>query len=322
MSNINPNTEQKIYLAPIQGFTDYSFRAAFASAFEMPDAAFAPFINCHESNPKMFRDVLPERNEGVVLIPQILGNDPERMLKVVNELQQMGYNEVNINMGCPYPMVTKKGMGAGLLNQPEKIRQMLDVLTSRSDCRLSVKMRLGFQQANECLSLIPVLNQFPLSEVIVHGRTAGQMYTGEVDIEMFTRFYKELKMPVCYNGNIFTLDDVLQLQQKFSDINRWMLGRGLIANPLLLHEIKTGERADEANKIKAISSLHDALLQQYETRLSGTAHIFNKIKPFWEYFSPAFEGYEKALKKIRKTEKYEAYLAYCNELFSSKLKSI
>jgi tRNA-dihydrouridine synthase len=308
---------KRIYIAPLQGFTDYYFRAAFIQAFGEPTAAFSPFIETHKLSPRSYRDVLPERNAGCNLIPQIMGNNATEMLPVIEQLQQMGYGEVNWNLGCPHPMVTKKFMGAGLLPFPERIDAILNELFSRIQCRLSIKMRLGLADGNDWKALVPVLNRYPLSEVIVHGRTALQMYKGEVDELAFGEMAQLLQPPVCYNGNVASLGDFNRLTALFPNVSRWMIGRGLLSNPLLLREIQTGEKASEAEIIKAIEQLHELLIYQYSISFSGEAHVFNKIKPYWEYFNLAFPGKEKDLKKIKKTVALKAYLRSCNELFRS-----
>ncbi|MDP4208477.1 MAG: tRNA-dihydrouridine synthase family protein [Bacteroidota bacterium] len=304
--------ENKIYIAPLQGFTDYAFRAAFRGLFGTPDAAFSPFIETHKPDSRMYRDVLPEKNQGYRLIPQLLGNEADEMLPVVAELQQMGYDEINLNLGCPYPMVTRKTMGAGLLPHPDRIDRILDGLLNNATCRISVKMRLGFAGNDEWKALLPVLNRYPLSEVIVHGRTASQMYKGDVDVASFAAMAGQLAHPVCFNGNIFSLADFESLADQLPFVSRWMIGRGLIANPLLMQEIRTGQKASDEEIRKALDQLHDQLLYQNSQRLNGNSHVLNKMKPYWEYFAMWLAGKEKGLKKIKKSTTPEAYVMACN----------
>jgi tRNA-dihydrouridine synthase B len=310
------NSSLKIYMAPLQGFTDYAFRNSFVSVFGAPDAAFTPYLISHKPNSRTYRDVLPERNSGLHIIPQILGNNTTEILIVLNELQKMGYKEVNLNLGCPYPMVTKKQMGAGLLVLPNKIDEILKVLFSESDLKISVKMRLGLANNDDWKELVPVLNSYPLSEVIIHGRTATQMYKGDVDTESFIEFSEQINHPVCFNGNIFTLEQYQFLANKLTWINRWMLGRGLIANPLLIQEIRTGQKAGEKEIEHALELLHNKLLQINSARLNGPSHILYKMKPYWEYFALSFTGREKKLKKIKKSVTLEKYQSAVNEVFS------
>jgi tRNA-dihydrouridine synthase len=305
------------YLAPLQGFTDYSFRQAFCSLFEAPDVSFSPFIDTHKLDHKAYRDILPEQNKGIRLIPQILGNNAAEMKPVIAHLNELGYSEINWNLGCPYPMVTKKQMGAGLLPYPQQIEAVLNELFSDSSLRLSVKMRLGLAYPDEWKALVPVLNRYPLTEVIIHGRTASQMYKGEVNLTSFLEMFDQLVHPVCYNGNINSLENFQTLSQRMPAVSRWMIGRGLIANPLLLNEIRTNNKASVKEIKTAISRLHDQLLYQNSIRLSGESHLMHKVKPYWEYFAQSLPDDSKGLKKIKKASSFSAYMNACNAVLSS-----
>ncbi|HEX2934488.1 MAG TPA: tRNA-dihydrouridine synthase family protein [Bacteroidales bacterium] len=312
-----PATETKhfFYLAPLQGYTDYIFREAFCTTFGQPDACFSPFIETHKPDHRVFRDVLPERNTSNRLIPQLLGNDADEMNSIIRQLQEMGYDEVNINMGCPYPMVTRKRMGSGLLPHPDHIDKMLEGIFANNSCSISIKMRIGLTDPDEWKALVAILNRYPLNEVIIHGRTGAQLYKGEVNIEAFTEFAGLLSSPVCFNGNIFTLEQWNSLHSLLPGINRWMFGRGLLSNPLLIQEIKTGNKVTEADYITALSSLHEKLLTMNAKRLSGSSHVLNKMKPYWEYFALSLPGREKSLKKIKKAVTLDAYTVACADVF-------
>lgn len=315
MNNTSSDSAIKLYLAPLQGFTDYSFRAAFSSLFGAPDAAFSPFIDTHDPDKRVFRDVLPEKITGYPLIPQLLGNDAKEMLTALNELILMGYQEVNLNLGCPYKMVTKKGMGAGLLPHPERIDRILTELFANTTCRISVKMRLGLTNSDEWKAIVPVLNRYPLNEVIIHARTAAQMYKGDTNVEAFMEIARQLTHSVCYNGNIYTLEQFRALSTQMPFVSRWMLGRGIIANPLLMQEIRTDEKASDQDIRISLSKLHEQLTYLNGIRLSGSSHVLNKMKPYWEYFASSFTGKEKGLKKIKKSVTLDAYKSACNEVF-------
>lgn len=304
-----------IYLAPLQGFTDYSFRQAFCKLFDAPDVSFSPFIETHKPDHRAYRDVLPERNKGFRLIPQVLGNNAAEMQQVIVHLNELGYPEINWNLGCPYSMVTKKQMGAGLLPYPQQIDAILNELYKDTSLKLSVKIRLGLTSSDEWKALVPVFNRYPLTEVIIHGRTASQMYKGEVNETAFLDMARQLVHPVCYNGNITTLEEFQSLSKRMSFVSRWMIGRGLIANPLLMHEIKTNVKASPQDVKAAIHQLHDQLLYQNSIRLSGESHLMYKVKPYWEYFAQSLTEEKKGLKKIKKTSTFSAYVNACNELF-------
>jgi tRNA-dihydrouridine synthase len=303
-----------IYLAPLQGLTDYSFRQAFCTRFEAPDLAFSPFIETHKPDQRAWRDVLPERNKGIRLVPQVLGNNADEMLQVIGHLNELGYSEINWNLGCPYPMVTKKHLGAGLLPYPEKIELVLKELYKDTSLQLSVKMRLGLKSPDEWKALVPVFNRYPLTEVIIHGRTASQMYDGEAIETAFIDMANQLVHPVCYNGNINSLKDFQSLSQRMTFVSRWMIGRGAIANPLLLNEIKTNIKATPQEIKTAINHLHDQLIYQNSLRLSGESHLMHRLKPYWEYFAKSLPDNKKGLKKIKKSATFSEYSNACKEV--------
>lgn len=303
-----------IYLAPLQGFTDYSFRQAFCTLFEAPDLAFSPFIETHKPDHRAYRDVLPDRNKGIRLVPQVLGNNADEMKQVIVHLNELGYSEINWNLGCPYPMVTKKQMGAGLLPYPQQINAVLSELYKDTSLKLSVKMRLGLNNPDDWKALVPVFNRYPLTEVIIHPRTASQMYFGEVNETAFLNMISQLVHPVCYNGNLNSLDDFQSLSQRMPSVTRWMAGRGLIANPLLINEIKTNNKATQLDIKTAITRLHDQLLYQNSIRLSGESHLMHKLKPYWEYFAKSLPYDKKGLKKIKKASTFNTYINACKEV--------
>lgn len=305
-----------IYLAPMQGFTDYSFRKAFFTLFDPPDLAFSPLIETHKTDHRTYRDVLPDRNTGIPLVPQVLGNNAEEMQRVIAHLKELGYTHFNWNLGCPYPMVTKRQMGAGLLPHPQVIERSLNELFKDNTLQLSVKMRLGLANPDDWKTLIPVLNSYPLTEIIIHGRTASQMYNGEVNESAVHEMTSQLAHPVCYNGNINSLDDFQALSNRMPGITRWMIGRGLISNPLLIKEIRTNRKADQKEIKSAISLLHDQLVYQNSLSLSGESHLMNKLKFYWEYFGKYFPDSRKVLKKIKKSTTFNAYNDACKEFFS------
>lgn len=308
----------RIVMAPIQGFTDYTFRNAFCTLFGSPDAAFSPFIETHKPDGRTFRDVLPERNTLCHLIPQVLGNNADEMISIIQQLQDMGYNEVNWNLGCPYPMVTKKILGAGLLSYPDRIDSLLEAIFAKISCKFSVKMRLGVNDNREWKPLVPVLNRYALHEVIIHGRTASQMYKGDIDVAAFVEFSQQLNHPVCYNGDIFSFEQFSHLAGQNPTIKHWMLGRGLLANPLLMQEIRTGEKVSEDEIRKALGKLHHLLIDRNSQRLNGAAHVLHKMQPYWEYFAWSFAGKEKELKKIKKSVTLDGYKGWCNAVFNTK----
>ena len=249
-------TTHQLYMAPLRGVTDHWFRTLFAEHFGGFDLAVAPFISSKQDNVmkrSYVKDLLPEHNQVLPVIPQILSKSAGDFVALANFLYDLGYPNVNWNLGCPYPMVASKKRGSGLLPHTDMIQEFLEDALPRLKGALSIKLRLGYRTAEELLRLIPVLNAFPLTEVIVHPRTGIQLYTGTVDLDAFAQALPLLSPPVVYNGDIRTREDFLFLSRRFPGVTRWMLGRGAIADPFLPAAIQTGiEPADKIDRTTAV----------------------------------------------------------------------
>ena len=198
----------KLYFAPIDGVTGRIYRNAFTKFFVSPDKYFAPFISpCH--NPKLkgkeIRELLPENNENINLVPQIMANNPEYFIKGAKQLQEMGYKEVNLNAGCPSGTVVPKGRGAGFLKDTHLMEKFFDEVFIKLDMKISVKTRIGIFDESEFPEIMEVYNKFPFEEVIVHPRTRVQLYNGLPNMESFDYAYKVSKNKLCYNGNVFSV---------------------------------------------------------------------------------------------------------------------
>jgi len=202
----------------MRGITTMYYRKAFVRHFQGLDAEMAPFIptvSAEKINSKLLKDVLPENNSSLPLIPQLIGNNADDFVNMARALHELGYEEVNWNLGCPHKPVRKKQRGSGLLPHPDRIDSLLETMCDQSPCKISVKVRLGVSDPTELLRLIPVLNRYPLSEVIVHPRTAEQMYDGKADLGAFALAFQEIKHPVCYNGDITDLAFFQTLEKCF-----------------------------------------------------------------------------------------------------------
>jgi len=333
MSSSNP----VLILAPMRGITTMHYRQAFVRHFQGLDIEMAPFIstvNGEKINPKLLKDVQPSTNSGLPLIPQLIGNKADDFVHMAMALHDLGYNEINWNMGCPHKPIRKKRRGSGLLPYPDTVDAILDQVCERSPCKLSVKVRLGVADKSELMKLIPVLNQYPLSEVIIHPRTAEQMYTGTVDLDAFEEAFQALELPVCYNGDITDLAFFNGLEKRFPTIQRFMLGRGLLANPFLCEEIKKSLtlRRGDAETIKEtspsapprlcvdyiprIAAFHDDLVSSYEEVLYGDHSVLGKMKEFWTYQATYLSNGHKMFKKLKKTERLTTYKAIVSEFLA------
>ena len=280
-----------IYLAPVQGITDRIYRNLFPLHFGGVDLAIAPFISSTKkmkSGGRMIAELSPGANTGIPTIPQIMSISAEDFVRLANRLHEMGYRTVNWNLGCPYPMVVRKGRGAGMLCHPDRVESFLEKALPDLQPKLSIKLRLGLKYPDEVLNLLPVFNRYPLEELIIHPRTAAQMYDGEVDLGMFEQCINGTHHAVVYNGDIDSANGLRKLSVRFPSIDRWMIGRGLIANPFLAEEIRSGTQKPYGEKIRILRSFHDELFAEYSSTLQGPAHLTNKMKEIWNYLGGFF----------------------------------
>ncbi|PHR30493.1 MAG: tRNA-dihydrouridine synthase [Desulfotalea sp.] len=315
-----PSAPPYIYLAPIRGLTDALFREVLFKHFAGFDAAVAPFINpqgASKYEDKMLYDVLHKNNQGVELIPQLLNTKPIHFLGLAQRLAGIGYTHINWNLGCPAPMIAKKKRGSGLLPYPDEIIELLEYVIPRLDIELSIKTRLGYYEQAEIEALLPRLNDFPLKEIIIHARLGKQLYTGVTSPDGFQKCLTISDHTFTYNGDINDLSIYTALKQTFPEINRWMIGRGALGNPLIAEEIKgICTDSDEQKKVR-LQGFHDELLSRYKTRLSGPSHILGRLKQLWAHMITSFPGKEKLLKKILKTRTLESYQLVVDQIFSA-----
>lgn len=297
-------------LAPMRGITTFLYRETFVRHFGGLDAAMAPFIPtvaAERINPKLLRDVLPENNRGLPLIPQLLGNNGADFVQMAGVLHDSGYDEVNWNLGCPHKPVRRKQRGSGLLPCPDRVDALLDTICAGSPCRVSVKVRLGMSDRSELMALIPVLNRYPLSEVIIHPRTAEQMYDGCADLDAFDAAARELRHPLCYNGDLNTRAFFGTVQRRFPDIRRFMLGRGLLADPFLAEDLSSAHLRRCAGRIDRVRAFHADLLERYEAVLQGDQPVLGKMKEFWTYQSMHLSNGPALFKRLKKTQRLSDY---------------
>lgn len=298
-----------LYLAPLRGLTGAIFRATYAEFFQGIDGAVAPFLTTIQGTrikPAQLKELLPENNRLMPVIPQILSKTAEKFIVLAKALFDLGYETVNWNLGCPFARVAQKMRGSGLLPHPDLVQSFLDKTLSAIPNRLSIKTRLGRREKNEILTLMPVFNAYPIEELIIHPRTGVQMYTGRPDLESFARCLNLCRCPVVYNGDINTREDYEKLKERFPAVNAWMIGRGVLANPFLPADIK---RLPEAGgeRVAQFHLFHDALYTRYSQVRHGPAHLVDSMKGYWTYFAGFFPGGERILKQVRKSQGPEQY---------------
>ncbi len=306
--------------SPLQGFTDFRFRNTFHHFFGGIDTFYAPYIRL---DGKMIikssyqRDLQPENNNTLEVIPQVMTNDADEFLFVVKYIQELGYKELNWNLGCPYPMVTKQGMGSGLICNPEKINHILERAHNETDVIVSMKMRMGYETPEEILDVFPILDNYPLKNIAIHARIGKQLYKGGVNLEAFQKCVESTKHKLYYNGDITSVAKFKEMQDRFPSIDHFMIGRGLIADPFLPSMIKSNTTEYPANRWQIFSEFHDTIYQQYDAALSGPTPIKMKMLGFWEYFSQSFSNPQKTYKKIKKAGNPKAYTQAVAEILNN-----
>ena len=272
-----------LILAPMQGLTELMFRKVYHRCFPGAlDYAISPFLSLTHGNLteawEKIDDVLPEPNrDSIPLIPQILGKEPVEFIDLANRLFDIGYTEINWNIGCPMRRVTAKHRGSGILPYPDEVDRILGQVIPQLKPRLSVKMRLGLKSPDEIFNLIPVLNNYPLLNVTIHPRTGRQQYTGQVDLDTFSRALPLLHHKVIYNGDICSPADYRRISQRFPSIQEFMIGRGILYDPLLPLKIKKGQPDNPAATLHFVQELLNAIQElpiREESRM-------RKTKEYW-----------------------------------------
>ncbi|MGI6094370.1 MAG: tRNA dihydrouridine synthase [Lachnospiraceae bacterium] len=304
----------KFYMAPMEGITGYIFRNSYQTCFGGMEKYFSPFLAAHsqrEFHPRELQDVLPEHNRGIPLIPQILTNRADDFLLAVRKMQDLGYQEVNLNLGCPSKTVVSKGRGAGFLEDPLVLDRFFDAIFEKTEIKISVKTRLGMEFPSEFEDLLAVYNKYPIEELIVHPRLQCDYYNGSPRKEYYEYALHHSRIPVCYNGDICTAEDYRALRAAYPQTKIIMMGRGILQNPFLPLEIRGMRRPDK----EKLRQFHDLIFTGYQDVMSGERPVLFKMKELWQYMICLFADAEKYAKKIRKTQRLSDYIAIVDELF-------
>lgn len=313
-----------IYFAPLEGITTYPYRNLHHKYFGGVEKYFTPFLAPGPEqgmSVKEMRDVLPENNAGVPVVPQILTNRAGDFLLASKKLLEMGYREINLNLGCPSGTVTAKKKGSGFLLYPDDLDRFFDEVFSDAAVRngeflVSVKTRIGKNEVEEWPELMQVYNRYPIHELTVHPRIQKEFYKGTPHLDVFTDILKESRNPVVYNGDLFTVEKVKEFREKFPTAGTVMIGRGLIRNPALAEMILQEETEPEANILPRIREFHDALFEHYRETMSGDRNLLFRMKDLWSYMLAEVPDSEKLAKKIRKSQHVPEYLAAVEEVFA------
>lgn len=307
----------KFYMAPMEGVTGRIFRTTYHACFPAMDKYFAPFVTPNDTGkliPKDLLELLPENNGGMNVIPQILTNHADGFLRTAKVLKEMGYTEVNFNLGCPSGTVVGKGRGSGFLAFPNELDHFLEEIFSKTELKVSIKTRVGKLDEDEFEELLRIYNKYPLEELIIHPRIRQDFYKNMPRMNAFDEGFLHSLSPVCYNGDIFTVADYEHLTASYPSLERVMLGRGIVANPGLCGSLKTGEPVSK----DAYRDFHDRLYSRYKEQFlesSGERVVLFKMKEVWCYMISMFKDSKRHEKKIKKSQSLGEYETAVSSLF-------
>ncbi len=293
-------------LAPMEGITTYVFRQAIQHHFSGFDRYYTPFLSPtyhHTFKNKELSEILPEHNQGICVVPQLLTKNSEDFLWAVDELTVLGYREVNLNLGCPSSTVVSKKKGAGQLADPAALTAFLDEIFAASPLSISIKTRLGMEDPAEFSRLIPIFCSYPLARLIIHPRVRTDYYDKPVHLQTFLDALPEFPFPVIYNGDLRTVRDIEELSDQAEGLAGVMLGRGALANPGIAREAK-GHAPMTKEELRAF---FHALLDGYKKQIPYENFVLCKLKEYFDYPLENFadsDQYKKRLRRIKRLSEF------------------
>ena len=298
----------KYYMAPLESVTTWIYRQAHAKIYGRLDKYFIPFLEPHEKRDfktRELQEILPEHNENIYAVPQILTNRSEGFIKLAKALKEWGYEEINLNLGCPSKTVVTKGKGSGFLAKPEELKRFLteifDALSG--EVKISVKTRIGKENPEEFPALLELFNKYPMEELIIHPRVQKDGYGNVPRLELYELAEKQSMNPICYNGDLYTWEQIRNLTERFPGTERLMFGRGFLRNPGLLYN----EGKDSEETFEKFWAFHDLVYEGYQERNMGDRNVLFKMKELWSYQVYQFSEPERLFKTFKKVQDCNEY---------------
>ena len=298
----------KYYMAPLESVTTWIYRQAHAKIYGRLDKYFIPFLEPHEKRDfktRELQEILPEHNENIYAVPQILTNRSEGFIKLAKALKDWGYEEINLNLGCPSKTVVTKGKGSGFLAKPEELNQFLteifDALSG--EVKISVKTRIGKEDPEEFPALLELFNKYPMEELIIHPRVQKDGYGNVPRLEFYELAEKQSVNPLCYNGDLYTQEQIRDFTERFPGTERLMFGRGLLRDPGLLYN----EEKDPKETFEKFWAFHDLVYEGYQERNMGDRNVLFKMKELWSYQVYQFSEPERLFKAFKKAQDCKEY---------------
>ena len=298
----------KYYMAPLESVTTWIYRQAHAKIYGRLDKYFIPFLEPHEKRDfktRELQEILPEHNENIYAVPQILTNRSEGFIKLAKVLKDWGYEEINLNLGCPSKTVVTKGKGSGFLAKPEELERFLteifDALSG--EVKISVKTRIGKEDPEEFPALLELFNKYPMEELIIHPRVQKDGYGNVPRLELYELAEKQSLNPLCYNGDLYTREQIRNFAERFPGTERLMFGRGFLRNPGLLYN----EGKDPKDIFEKFWAFHDLVYEGYQERNMGDRNVLFKMKELWSYQVYQFSEPERLFKTFKKVQDCNEY---------------
>ena len=298
----------KYYMAPLESVTTWIYRQAHAKIYGRLDKYFIPFLEPHEKRDfktRELQEILPEHNENIYVVPQILTNRSEGFIKLAKALKDWGYEEVNLNLGCPSKTVVTKGKGSGFLAKPEELERFLteifDALSG--EVKISVKTRIGKEDPEEFPALLELFNKYPMEELIIHPRVQKDGYGNVPRLELYELAEKQSVNPLCYNGDLYTREQIRNFAERFPGTERLMFGRGFLRDPGLLYN----EGKDLKDIFEKFWAFHDLVYEGYQERNMGDRNVLFKMKELWSYQVYQFSEPERLFKTFKKVQDCNEY---------------
>lgn len=301
-----------LHFAPVQGHTDAAYRHFHSKIYGGNLTYYTPFIRWEKEDlrPRDLKDLNSDLNHGLHLVPQIIFRDSIELNSLVENLKGIGVKEIDLNMGCPFPLQTGHGRGAATITKEDLAHEVTECIISNPEISFSVKMRLGLNDPDEWKGLLPYLNKINLKHITLHPRVAKQQYGGETNLDQFGEFLKDSQNPVIYNGDIKTPEDIYSIIEKFPEINGIMVARGLLGRPSLLSEFEAKQIWEKDVRTDKMLDFHRQLFNHYKSILCGDTQVISKIQPFWEYSEDEIGRKAwKAIKKAVNISKYQTAVA-------------
>ena len=298
----------KYYMAPLESVTTWIYRQAHAKIYGRLDKYFIPFLEPHEKRDfktRELQEILPEHNENIYVVPQILTNRSEGFIKLAKALKDWGYEEINLNLGCPSKTVVTKGKGSGFLAKPEELERFLteifDALSG--EVKISVKTRIGKEDPEEFPALLELFNKYPMEELIIHPRVQKDGYGNVPRLELYELAEKQSVNPLCYNGDLYTREQIRNFAERFPGTERLMFGRGFLRDPGLLYN----EGKDSKDIFEKFWAFHDLVYEGYQERNMGDRNVLFKMKELWSYQVYQFSEPERLFKTFKKVQDCNEY---------------